>query len=253
VVSSFPGAGLLLVRDYNYYQPYEERCLKGWQKYNKILFVSPANHTFMIPLILDLRDRRVIIFGGGSVGLRKAAFFAEETQVVVVSRSFLPGFESLDVECRKLDAGAASDDDLVDLMCGAVLAVAATSDRILNDRIGALCTGAGILFNNADGKAGNVIIPSVVRGDHYLVAVSTLGSSPGMARYLRMRIQDEWADIDPMIELQAEMRRHLRNAEPSQQKRTEIIWNMLNDPVLWDTLRRDSDAARTFALRKYCP
>jgi precorrin-2 dehydrogenase/sirohydrochlorin ferrochelatase len=207
----------------------------------------------MIPLILDLRDRLVIIFGGGSVGLRKAAFFAGESEVKVISRSFLPGFEVLDAECRQLDAGAASDDDLAALVQGAFLVVAATSERALNDRIGALCARFGILFNNADGEAGNVIIPSVVRGDHYLVAVSTLGNSPGMARYLRMRIQDEWKNVDPMIELQADLRRHLREVEPSQQKRTEIIWKMLDDPELWDALREDRDEARRLALRKYSP
>ncbi len=207
----------------------------------------------MIPLILDLHDRRVIIFGGGSVGLRKAAFFAGESEVTVISRSFLPGFESPGVECRELDAGAASDDDLAALVQGAFLVVAATSDRALNDRIGALCARAGVLFNNADGEAGNVIIPSVVRGDQYLVAVSTLGNSPGMARYLRMRIQDEWKDIDPMIELQADLRRHLREVEPSQQKRTEIIWKMLDDPELWDALQEDRDEAKRLALRKYSP
>jgi len=207
----------------------------------------------MIPLILDLRERRVIIFGGGSVGLRKAAFFAEESEVIVLSRSFLPGFETLGVECRTLEASAMPDDKLSVLVRGAFLVVAATSDRDLNDRIGALCIQKGILFNNADGEAGNVIIPSVVRGDHYLVAVSTYGKSPGVARYLRMHIQDEWTDIDSMIALQEEMRGRLKSLEPSQQRRTDIIWKMLNDPELWDALRHDRDAARTLALRKYCP
>lgn len=207
----------------------------------------------MIPLILDLHDRRVIIFGGGSVGLRKAAYFAGESEVSVFSRSFLPGFEPLGVECRTLDAGAVPDEELAALLQGAFLVVAATSDRALNDRIGTLCTRAGILFNNADGEAGEVIVPSVVRGDHYLVAVSTLGNSPGMARHLRMRIQDEWKDVDPMIELQADLRRHLREVEPSQQKRTEIIGKMLADPELWDALQKDRGAARALAFRKYCP
>lgn len=207
----------------------------------------------MIPLILDLRTRRVIIFGGGSVGLRKAAFFAGKSEVTVVSRSFLPGFETCGVECRPLDIAAVSDDELSALVSGAFLVVAATSSRDLNDRIGALCAREGILFNNADGEAGDVILPSVVRGDQYLVAISTYGKSPGMARYLRMRIQDEWKDIDAMIALQAEMRSRLKSLEPSQQRRTEIIGTMLHDPELWEALRSDRDTARALALRKYCP
>jgi precorrin-2 dehydrogenase/sirohydrochlorin ferrochelatase len=207
----------------------------------------------MIPLVLDLRGRRVFIFGGGKVGLRKAAFFAGESDVTVFSRSFLTGFEASGAECRTLDIATVSDGELSALMSGAFLVVAATSDRDQNDRIGALCTRDGILFNNADGEGGDVIIPSVVRGDHHLVAISTYGKSPGVARYLRIRIQDEWQDIDPMIALQADMRSRLKSLEPSQQRRNEIIETMLNDPELWDALRTDREAARALALRKYCP
>ena len=42
----------------------------------------------MIPLYHDFTDETVLVFGGGSVGARKARRFAEEARVVVVSPDF---------------------------------------------------------------------------------------------------------------------------------------------------------------------
>ena len=51
----------------------------------------------MIPLMIDFSGKRIVIFGGGEVGARKAAYFCEETEVTVVSRSFSPAFNDLTV------------------------------------------------------------------------------------------------------------------------------------------------------------
>jgi precorrin-2 dehydrogenase/sirohydrochlorin ferrochelatase len=47
----------------------------------------------MIPLVHDFTDRTVLVFGGGTVGARKARRFAREAHVVVVS----PAFDAFEV------------------------------------------------------------------------------------------------------------------------------------------------------------
>ena len=49
----------------------------------------------MIPLFIDCSGRRVVIFGGGAVAARKAAYFVQEARVLVVSRSFVQKLETL--------------------------------------------------------------------------------------------------------------------------------------------------------------
>ncbi|MDD1670679.1 MAG: NAD(P)-dependent oxidoreductase, partial [Methanomicrobiales archaeon] len=79
----------------------------------------------MLPLILDLTGRKVVIFGGGQVGARKAGFFRGECRVTVVSRSFGREIQGMkDVECIGMDLREASDGDLRDLVAGAFLVVA---------------------------------------------------------------------------------------------------------------------------------
>ncbi|WP_292521223.1 bifunctional precorrin-2 dehydrogenase/sirohydrochlorin ferrochelatase [Methanoculleus sp.] len=205
----------------------------------------------MIPLMLDLTGRRVLIFGGGDIGARKAAYFEHEAEVTVVSRAFSPHLDGLVIERQEADLSSLTDGALRDLLEGAFLAVAATPDPGLNNRIGRLCAGAGVLFNNAAGEPGDVIIPSVVRGSRYLVAISTRGKSPAVARYLRMRLETEYADLDRMIDLQDEVRSMLKETEPVQAERSRILWSILSDDEIWGALAADYDRARELAIKRY--
>jgi precorrin-2 dehydrogenase/sirohydrochlorin ferrochelatase len=205
----------------------------------------------MIPLMLDLTGRRVLIFGGGDVGARKAAYFEHEAEVTVISRSFSPALDGLAIRRQEADLSTLPDEALRGLLQGAFLAVAATPDTGLNDRIGRVCAGSGVLFNNAAGVPGDVIIPSVVRGSRYLVAISTHGKSPAVSRYLRMRLETEYADLDRMIDLQDEMRSMLREVEPVQAERSRILWSILRDEEVWGALASDYERARAMAIERH--
>lgn len=221
-------------------------------KYNVILISPHNNLIFMIPLILDFAGKRVILFGGGEVGLRKVRFFHEETRVIVVSRSFLPEFQGLNCECRVEDVSSLDDSDLASKMEDAFLVIAATSDPALNTRIGNICRNLGILFDNADGEGGDVILPSVARGMHYLIAISTEGGSPAVSRYMREEIETRYAALDAMIELQMEMRSMLKKTIPEQKQRAAILHAVLHDDEIWAALEKDTLSARRLALERYC-
>jgi precorrin-2 dehydrogenase/sirohydrochlorin ferrochelatase len=222
------------------------------RKYNVILISPHNNLIFMIPLILDFTGKRVILFGGGEVGLRKARFFHRETRVTVISRSFLPAFQGLNCKCRAKDVGSLDDPGLALEMEGAFLVIAATSDQALNTRIGDICGKLGILFNNADGERGDVMLPSVARGTHYLIAISTGGKSPAVSRYMRQEIEERYAALDAMIELQEEMRSVLKKTNPDQKQRAAILHAILLDDEIWAALETDTLAARMLALERYC-
>jgi len=205
----------------------------------------------MIPLMLDLTGRRVLIFGGGDVGARKAAYFEHEAEVTVFSRSFSPRLDALLVRREEVDLASLPDEAIGELLDGAFLAVAATPDPALNNRIGRLCAAAGILFNNAAGEPGDVIIPSLVRGRNYLLAISTRGKSPAVSRYLRMRLESEYANLDRMIDLQEEIRSILRETEPVQAERSRTLWKILQDDEIWELLTSDYGRARELAIGRY--
>jgi precorrin-2 dehydrogenase/sirohydrochlorin ferrochelatase len=193
----------------------------------------------MIPLFIDCTGRRIVIFGGGDVAARKAAYFSGNADVVVVSRSFVPAFDHLEITRQDLDIVTESGRNLAAILTGSFLVLAATSDAEVNDRIGRLCKATGILFNNASGESGDVIMPAVSAGQNYTIAVSTGGNSPAVSRYIREKIEETFPALDGMIALQLRLREVLRVQEPDQKKRAAVITKVLHDPRVWAALEAE--------------
>ena len=148
-----------------------------------IIFSSMTGYQ---PLFVDFTGKKVVIFGGGAVGERKAAYFSG-ADVTVVSREFTPGLEAMPgIRPVRKDVTGAIVPGLID---GAFLVVAATGDSALNNEIARIACDMGILVNAAEGGS-DVILPSkIVQGD-ITIAISTGGRSPAMARYLRQRLEE---------------------------------------------------------------
>ena len=206
----------------------------------------------MIPLMIDFSGKRVVIFGGGEVGARKARYFCRETEVTVISRSFHPAFNELPVKRLETKFDDATDPVLHEMVRGAFLVIAATPDESLNARIGRICALETILFNDAGGRAGDVDLPSQIRGDHYTIAISTGGDSPGISRFLRVHLERTFPQLDRMIELQKTMREILKSRIPDQDTRGEILRRILEDGDIWNALRSGQDEALALAMKRYC-
>jgi precorrin-2 dehydrogenase/sirohydrochlorin ferrochelatase len=205
----------------------------------------------MIPLFVDCSGKRIVIFGGGVVASRKAVYFSGEADVLVVSRSFLPAITALPVKRRVLDVSTVSDDLIEGIIDEAFLVIGTFPDPTLNNRIGKLCMARGILFNNADGEAGDVIIPSVTGGENYTLAISTKGSSPAVSRFIREHLEKNYPALDDMVALQHELRQQLKHVKLSSSRRTAILWEVLHDRELWDTLKKDPSLAREQVKKRY--
>jgi precorrin-2 dehydrogenase/sirohydrochlorin ferrochelatase len=205
----------------------------------------------MIPLFVDCSGKRIVIFGGGEVASRKAAYFSREADVLVVSRSFSPKMTALPVERMVLDVNSVSDENIAGITSQAFLVIGTLPDPSSNNRIGEICKEQKILFNNAEGQAGDVIIPSVTGGDNYILAISTKGSSPALSRFIREQIEMHYPALDEMVLLQRELREQLKRIEPSRSRRNAILREVLHDKAIWEILEKDPEKARAELERRY--
>jgi siroheme synthase-like protein len=198
----------------------------------------------MLPLWFDLSSRKVVVFGGGEVGRRKANYLASEAEVVVVSRDFVGGF----LPSIMLRQGTV-EDGLHDMVGWADLVIAATNDTRLNDTIASEAARQGKLCNRADGLS-TFLIPSVVERENYCVAISTEGRSPGMSKFLRLELDRLLGRrYELMVSLQEELRELAKKKVPSQIERERRLWRVLEDGKIWAALESDPSKARELAMQ----
>lgn len=188
----------------------------------------------MIPLMLDLSKARVLVFGAGKVGVRKAKHFAGNSRVTIVSRSISPEVLTLPgTSIKQMDTTDIEDTDLVKMIEKHDFIIAALSETAENERICRIAQETGKWYNSAAGQ-GNFLIPSVITGEEYTIAVSTSGSSPAVPKYIREQLSEEFAGLDNMIRLQKTLRKKLKTTIDSQEKRAEILRSVLHDDTIWD-------------------
>ncbi|MFB6091855.1 MAG: bifunctional precorrin-2 dehydrogenase/sirohydrochlorin ferrochelatase [Haloquadratum sp.] len=220
----------------------------------------------MIPLYHDFTGETVLVFGGGSVGARKARRFAREARVVVVSPDFADrdfgGAERVRAAPGPADAGAWLD------RADPALVVAATDDPAVNDAVAEAARARDVLINRADrsesGEAAGgkdaggdatgrtvhgVIVPATVDDGGVRVAVSTGGRSPALAKYLRERIESEIEGAGAMADLTADLRAELRGDGADPAARRDAIRAVVRDPSVWKALRTGTSNPRREATR----
>jgi siroheme synthase-like protein len=131
----------------------------------------------------DVRGRRIVVVGGGVAGCEKVRrLVAAGAVVTVVDPSPAPELESLDV---RLDRREFQDNDVV----GAWLVIVATGDEAVDDKVERAATEAGVWVNRADKPdGGGIAFAAVIERGPVTVGVSTGGSSPTLARWVRDRI-----------------------------------------------------------------
>jgi precorrin-2 dehydrogenase/sirohydrochlorin ferrochelatase len=191
-----------------------------------------------LPLMLDLSGRKIVIFGGGSVGERKAELFCGCADTVVVSLDFSQRLQELEasgqVRLSKLDLMAATDPKLREIISGAFLVIPATSISELNRKITDIAGESDILINQVD-ALGSVVIPSVIKRGDLVIGISTLGHSPAVSKYTRKQIENVITPAySDMIRLQDELRSYLKLHVKEQKKRKALLWEVLESEKVWN-------------------
>jgi precorrin-2 dehydrogenase / sirohydrochlorin ferrochelatase len=140
------------------------------------------------PLFLDLSGRRCLVVGGGSVAERKVKMLlACDARVTVVAPRINRGLRRLaEVVGVKIIERAFRDADVRSV----TLVFAATNARAVNAKVREAATTCGILVNVADDpELCDFIVPSIVRKGPIVVAISTSGTLPMLAKKLRLEIE----------------------------------------------------------------
>src|ERR1035441_9799055 len=140
------------------------------------------------PVFFDLKAQKVLVVGGGEVALRKVSLLQSTGALITLVAP------RIDPELKgRAAAGTliiASREFIPGDLDGMRLVIVATSRRAVNRWIAKLCDARAIPVNVVDDRgASRFIVPAIVDRDPVLVAVSTGGTSPVLARRLRERLE----------------------------------------------------------------
>lgn len=140
------------------------------------------------PAFLNLADRPCLVVGGGAVATRKAdALLSAGARVTVVSPDLSPRLR--DSLARGRIAHRAGRFDPGDLE-GQWLVVDASGNPELGNQIFGAASAAGIFCNSVDDRnRSSYITPAIIDRSPIVVAISSGGAAPLLARRIRAQIE----------------------------------------------------------------
>jgi uroporphyrin-III C-methyltransferase/precorrin-2 dehydrogenase/sirohydrochlorin ferrochelatase len=196
------------------------------------------------PLFLKLTRQPCLVVGGGEVAVRKAGLLLEASAAVtVVADELHPTL----AEWRKagriktIERPFQAGDER-----GQRLVIAATGDRRTNIAVHAACEANNILVNVVDdAERCRFIVPSIVDRSPLMIAISTAGKAPMIARRLRERIE-AWLPhgYGMLVELAGRMRQAVKQRFADSPPARRRFWQrVLEGPVAKHALAGDLPAA----------
>ncbi|KEI71706.1 siroheme synthase CysG [Endozoicomonas elysicola] len=141
-----------------------------------------------LPLFLQVRNQNCLVVGGGDIALRKIRLLKASGAIVrVVAREICKDIRVFLADGDDQLLNKSFDEQDLDDVC---LVIAATDDSVVNQQV-ALSAQRRHLFVNVvdDADAGNAVMPAIVDRSPVVVAFSTGGKAPVLARLLRQKLE----------------------------------------------------------------
>ena len=141
-----------------------------------------------LPIFFQIKHRSCLVVGGGSIAARKVALLRKaQAEVTVVSPELCAELAGLSQDgLIQHKAREFKDSDLEEC----VMVIAATDQHQINEHISDLANNLRLPVNVVDNPGqGSFIMPSIIDRSPVVIAVSTGGSSPVLARLIRTRLE----------------------------------------------------------------
>lgn len=169
------------------------------------------------PMFIDLKDKPILIAGGGAVAFRKLRKLSPYGVIpTVIAPDILNGivdYPGVKLYRRGFKAS--------DLSPRPALVIAATGNKEVNRRISLLCQKRHIPVNVADDPAlCSFLFPALVQQGAFSAGISTGGASPTAAAYFKEQLQELIPEgLDSLLSWLESLRPALKKAIPEQGRR----------------------------------
>ena len=171
-----------------------------------------ANSNHLFPVFLKLEELRLLIIGGGNVGLEKlhaVIHNAPATQVKLVAttisegvKNFAARHHNIHLTEKEFEVSDLNDIDIV---------ILAINDKAESERISKEIKNKGLLVNVADKpELCDFYLGSIVKKGNLKIAISTNGKSPTVAKRLKETFDETIpGELDDVLNNMSTIRNHL--------------------------------------------
>lgn len=138
------------------------------------------------PVFLDMKDRKVLVVGGGFVALQKIKTLLDSGAIVKVITKELIAKEIKELPVS-LEIREYNENDMI----GVSIVIAATNSHEVNTKIFEHSKKYNVLLNAVDDKDNcDFILGAIVNKGDITVTISTAGKSPIVAKKIRDKVNE---------------------------------------------------------------
>jgi uroporphyrin-III C-methyltransferase / precorrin-2 dehydrogenase / sirohydrochlorin ferrochelatase len=197
-----------------------------------------------LPIFFNIKDRLCIVIGGGDVATRKVTMLLKaNAAVTVISPELCVELSQLveNGEIQYHDAWFEANQ-----LHGACLVIAATDDETVNNAVSVAAKVQNIPVNVVDAPdLCTFTMGSIIDRSPVVIAVSSEGKAPVLARYIRTKIETMLpASYGRIASIAGEFREQVKAKFSTTSARRRFWEEVMQGPIVERVLSGQEDAAR---------
>ncbi|MFZ5898638.1 MAG: precorrin-2 dehydrogenase/sirohydrochlorin ferrochelatase family protein [Bacillota bacterium] len=206
----------------------------------------------LYPVMIRLEGQPCLVVGGGQVAERKVrSLLAAGAKVSIISPELTPWLQEVvrkglaDYIPRRYREGDVR---------GHFLVISATNDPATNGQVARECARERVLVNAVDDPANcNFYVPATVRRGDLILAVSTAGKSPLLARKIREELESLYGNVyADFLDYLGAKRAEIIRESPDNETKAGLLESCLSDEVMSALRRGDLDRAKEWVDSVTC-
>ncbi len=197
-----------------------------------------------LPIFYNIKNRRCVVIGGGDVALRKVnALLKAHAAITLVSPTVCSDILAL-ISAQKIQY--IQDCFTPAQLADACLVIAATDDENVNQAVSVAAQKQNILVNVVDAPSlCTFTMGSIIDRSPVVIAVSSEGNAPVLARYIRTKIETMLpASYGRIAAIAGEFRDQVKAKFSSTEARRRFWEDVLQGPIVERVLAGQDAAAR---------
>ncbi|MEQ1599172.1 MAG: siroheme synthase CysG [Methylotenera sp.] len=197
-----------------------------------------------LPIFFNIKNRHCLVIGGGEVATRKVTMLLKaDAAITLYSPEICRELQEL-VETKKIKY--VKVDFAENQLQGACLVIAATDDQTVNEAVSVAARAQNIPVNVVDSPdLCTFTMGSIIDRSPVIIAVSSEGNAPVLARFIRTKIETMLpASYGRIAAIAGEFREQVKERFATTQAR-RIFWEgVLQGPMVERVLAGQEQAAR---------